>query len=520
MRSQKLKAIWEFGDFQTPEDLANQTIKKLKDLSFTPQSILEPTCGLGSFLLAAKQEFAYINNLIGVEINIAHLEKLFNRIKIENLESYIEVIHADFFTLNWSSILNKISDPVFIIGNPPWVTSAELGRLQSLNLPSKTNFKGWSGLDALTGKSNFDISEWMIFKYLEWLKNRTGAIGVLCKTAVARKVLIHAWKHKYPVQLARIYAINAQKYFNAAVDACFFVMEIGFKAPTKECIIFNNLTDINPSHTIGYRDKIVVNDVFVYDKLRYLLGIDEVYTWRSGIKHDCAKIMELERREQSYINGNGDTFHLEDTYVYPLLKSSDINSGKVSSCRKYILVTQKYVGEDTFHIQTNAPHTWDYLQDHIVSFVKRSSSIYKNRPPFSIFGVGEYSFAPWKVAISGFYKNLKFQVVGFINEKPVIVDDTVYFLACQSEEEAIFIAMLLNSSIAQDFLTSMIFWNDKRPITTELLKRLDLRLLSRTLGLEEQYLEYAKSRKTNKESHLNQFITSSQIDASIKKSRL
>jgi hypothetical protein len=104
------------------------------------------------------------------------------------------------------------------------------------------------------------------------------------------------------------------------------------------------------------------------------------------------------------------------------------------------------------------------------------------RPQFSIFGVGEYSFAPWKVAISGFYKRLAFSKIGPVAGRPAVFDDTVYFLPCQCEEEADFLSGLLNSRAAQEFLGAMIFWSDKRPITIELLKRLSLRRLADELG--------------------------------------
>ena len=46
---------------------------------------------------------------------------------------------------------------ILILGNPPWVTNSELSSLNSNNLPKKTNFKELNGLDAITGKGNFDI---------------------------------------------------------------------------------------------------------------------------------------------------------------------------------------------------------------------------------------------------------------------------------------------------------------------------------------------------------------------------
>ncbi len=74
-----------------------------------------------------------------------------------------------------------------------------------------------------------------------------------------------------------------------------------------------------------------------------------------------------------------------------------------------MLITQHTTGADTSRIAQKAPHTWDYLQSYAHLLDRRASSIYRNRPRFSIFGVGPYSFAPWKVATFGFYKQLAFR---------------------------------------------------------------------------------------------------------------
>jgi len=41
--------------------------------------------------------------------------------------------------------------------------------MRSENLPKKSNFQGLRGLDARTGKSNFDIAEWMLIRLIEAL---------------------------------------------------------------------------------------------------------------------------------------------------------------------------------------------------------------------------------------------------------------------------------------------------------------------------------------------------------------
>jgi hypothetical protein len=155
-----------------------------------------------------------------------------------------------------------------------------------------------------------------------------------------------------------------------------------------------------------------------------------------------------------------------------------------------MLVPQRFPGEDTAAIESRAPQTWAYLKRHAGPLEHRASAVYRNRPPFSIFGVGPYSFAPWKVAISALYKKLRFVAAGPVNGRPVVFDDTVYFLPCGSGEEAAFLESLLSSEPAQAFLGSMIHWDEKRPVTVELLRRLSIKKLAAILGKEADYARY------------------------------
>ena len=139
-----------------------------------------------------------------------------------------------------------------------------------------------------------------------------------------------------------------------------------------------------------------------------------------------------------------------------------------------MLVTQMRVGEPTESIERTSPRTWDYLQHHGERLDRRASSIYRKRPRFSIFGVGDYSFADWKIAISGFYKSLEFRVIGPRCGKPTMLDDTSYFVACRSQQEAEYLVSLLNSEPAREFFESLVFWDAKRPITIEVLQQLDI----------------------------------------------
>ena len=93
--------------------------------------------------------------------------------------------------------------------------------------------------------------------------------------------------------------------------------------------------------------------------------------------------------------------------------------------------------------------------------------------------------------MSGFYKKLDFIEVGTCEGKPIVLDDTVYFIPCQSQEEAQYLVSLLNSKIAQEFFSAFIFWDAKRPITVDLLRRLDLLKLARELGSERTLAQFS-----------------------------
>ncbi|MFN8485340.1 MAG: SAM-dependent DNA methyltransferase [Anaerolineae bacterium] len=500
MTGPKSKRIREFGDFQTPADLAHAVTKLLRELGIRADVILEPTCGYGSFLAAAAATFPEAQCLVGFDINHAYVSEASRRLQYAPGAERIVVSHGDFYKIDWKSVWSALGaedSRKLVLGNPPWVTNSELGLLQSENVPQKSNFQGHTGMEAITGKSNFDISEWMLLRYLDWLKGYRGTIAVLCKTAVARRILVRIWREKYPICSARLFSIDARKYFNVSVDASLFVLETGPNCNLSECDVFEGLGYDNPARKIGYYEDFLIADVARYQHWRHLHSIETGYVWRSGIKHDCSNVMELFRTVDGLWNRLGEKVDIEDVLLFPLLKGSDIGNGTTLT-QGFMLVTQRSIGEDTREIQIVAPKTWKYLQNHAALFDQRASSIYRNRPPFSIFGVGKYSFTPWKVAIPGFYKRFEFIKVGPMRGRPAVFDDTVYFLPCNSEAEADFLCSLLNSTPAQEFYQSMVFWSDKRPITIQLLKRLNLRELARELGLENLYSTYTRTSGSGK----------------------
>jgi hypothetical protein len=470
--TKQISKIAEFGDFQTPDPLTRAVCKLLAQRGVSPASIVEPTCGVGSFLLAALDQFPAAASALGIEINARYASRLRALLRTTAHTRKTQVVQKSFFDVDWTTDLRKLPEPILIIGNPPWVTNSHLGQLGGNNLPEKKNHQNLNGLAALTGKSNFDISEWMLMKLLEALDGRRATLAMLCKTAVARKIVHRAWQTGVSLADAEIRRIDAAEFFDASVNACLLVCSLVPGESSRDCRVYRHLDDDKPAQIIGFRDGQLLADIEAYDRLKHLEG-EGKFQWRSGIKHDCSKIMEFRKEGNGYRNGLGELVELEETYLYPMLKSSELTLDRADAPGRWMLVTQNKIGVVTDTIRKIAPMTWKYLQAHGEVLDRRASSIYRKRPRFSVFGVGDYSFAPWKVAISGFYKKLSFVPIGRFAGKPIVLDDTAYFIACKGKNEALSVAALLNSEVVRQFFEAYIFWDAKRPITADVLRKLD-----------------------------------------------
>lgn len=475
----------EYGDFQTPRELAREVCGLLKKNGASPNGIVEPTCGTGTFFVEALMTFREAKTGYASDIDEEYVDVLRNRLSRGGIPVPTKVQTADFFSKDWESELRDMPEPVLFIGNPPWVTNSRLGQLKSDNLPEKRNHEKMKGLDALTGKSNFDISEWMIGRMIEWLQEKRGTVAMLCKTSVARKVLVNAWRNDRKMGIADMRVIDSKYHFEISADACLLTVTSSGER-RKECKVYDHLRADDPVRTIGLRDGFLVADIHGYKKTKHLVDQDRRYEWRTGVKHDCSNVMELEQVEEGvYLNGFGETAELEDACVFPLLKGSGLANGEAPG--KFMLIPQTKIGQETGYLQEVAPKTWKYLLNYVDLFDKRASSIYKSKPRFSVFGVGDYTFSEWKVAIPAFYKKLRFSAVGPYRGKPVAFDDTVNFIALENAKEAHELADILNSGTASIFYESFVFWDSKRPITVQLLKSLDIDGLLGELGRERKY---------------------------------
>ncbi len=157
----------EFGDFQTPPALVDAILDCLSSSGNDWSRVLEPTCGRGNFIEGLLKQAKPPCEIQAIEIQEAHLD-IAKRIAEQSLVVRVVIQKANLFDLNLHQDLQwSITGPLLVVGNPPWVTNSELGILGSENLPQKKNIKGLRGIEARTGESNFDITEYIWLKLIK-----------------------------------------------------------------------------------------------------------------------------------------------------------------------------------------------------------------------------------------------------------------------------------------------------------------------------------------------------------------
>jgi hypothetical protein len=219
----------KFGDFQTPPALVADILQRLSVNGNVWTRVLEPTCGGGNFINGLLYLAVPPREIQAFEFQEVHFKKA-KKIAEQSLRTHVIVKRSKLFDLNLENLRWRESGRLLIIGNPPWITNSQLGMIGSNNIPIKTNLKGFKGLDAITGHSNFELT-YIWLKLIRELAHEKPTIALLCKTSVARNVLQFAFDNHLPISNASIRILDALKWFKASVSACLFCVKFGTPTP-------------------------------------------------------------------------------------------------------------------------------------------------------------------------------------------------------------------------------------------------------------------------------------------------
>jgi hypothetical protein len=447
------------GDFQTPEGLARQVWSSINVSDF--DLVIEPTFGLGSFLATVPGECEA--EIVGWEIK----EHYYRVVRARMADRAQRLLCGDVFNVSAQDI--PAGSRVLVIGNPPWVTNSEQSALGGQNTGNKKNLKSLNGLEAMTGKANFDISEAIILHFISLLRGRAVVqFAMLGKFTVLRN-LIQFIGGEPNVGGFEFHRIDAGKHFSAAVDAGLIKFTVGGRRSGQlRCPIYDGVGGRQVGE-IGMVGKHLIYDLERYEKTRFMehKGLRQ-YTWRQGIKHDLSDVLELRECEGGFVNRRGEQVDVEPEIIYRLYKSSDLFHGR--NARYVVPVYQRDLQDTLEDLPVRCPRLYRYLSSHRGAFDARKSRIYKNKNSFTMFGIGAYTHQRYKVAIGALYTSPVFRLLE-PDGHPVVVDDTGYMIATDNRKEAAYIATVLNLNCTKDFLLSVSNPTDKRRYSKDVLDR-------------------------------------------------
>ena len=389
---------------------------------------------------------------------------------------HVRIHQADFFGVDLRNRLEVARDrPAARRGQPSLGHERRTGpaRVRACGRRSG-ELTAWTVSRRSTGSSNFDVAEAVWLKLIAELADQAATIALLCKTSVARRILERAHRQRLPIANAVIRRLDASKWFGAAVDACLFQVELGTPDGLREVPVYESLAQKSPTSVMGFAGGWLIADRNAYAAAETADGVCPL-TWRQGLKHDAAAVMELVRDAETgqLRNRAGEIIDVEPEFVYPLIKGGDLARDAPNSERA-VLVTQERIGADTRVLRELAPRLWSYLAG--ARRLIPQAQVVDLRRPTSVCDVRNR--AVQLRAVEGGHRGVqqgpRFRALGPREGKPVMLDDTCYFLPCSSGRRGRRARRVVQRPAHPRVPAHCQFHERKRPFTKALLQRIDL----------------------------------------------
>lgn len=414
----------------------------------------------------------------------------------------------------WARIIKNAFAPLFntefdyVAGNPPWVNWESLPenyRRDTFELWQKHKLFSYKGFDAILGKAKDDISILMLYVAMDRYLKRGGKLGFLItqsvfKTAGAgqgfRRFRLGSGEH---IQVQHVDdMVELQPFEGASNRTSVVILQKGrptkYPMPSylywkktvkgKSIAIDSSLNDVlqmtqrkqfaaEPVNAKDLTSPWLTGKPKAIKAVKKILGQSD-YTAHEGVNTGGANgvywVDIINKRPDGLVIISNITagakrkvesiqMAIEPDLLYPLLRGRDVKRWQAKPS-VYTIITHlprmrlNAIPED--EMKTDYPKTYLYLKRF--EAVLRERAAYKryfrsDAPFYSMFDVGDYTFAPYKVVWTRIAK-IEAAVVNTLDGKYIIPQETITLVACNSKEEAHYIASLINSSIFQYGATS------------------------------------------------------------------
>jgi len=390
----------------------------------------------------------------------------------------------------------------YVVGNPPWINWESLPqpyRERSAPLWQEYGLFVHSGMDTILGKGKKDLSTLMTYVVADRYLKAGGKLAFVItqsawKTAGAGQGFrrFRLGSNGTPLQVVHVDDLSQLQVFEgASTRTSVFVLRKG--APTRYPVPYTYWQKTSRGQGLDYDstleevsaqtrrlqfqaapvDKNDPTSAWLTARPKALAAIQKVlgkseYRAYEGANSGGANgvywleriadrpdglwvvrnLTEGAKREVAQV-----TAEIEPDLLYPLLRGRDVRRWQAQPSA-YLLMTQDPQtrrGLDPQIMQTRYPKTWTYLKRFEKELRARSGfqryftrkqggQVVETGPFYSIFNVGEYTFAPWKVVWGRIGNYLEAAVAS-----QSIPQETISFVACHNETEAHYIAALVNS---------------------------------------------------------------------------
>ena len=482
------------GEYYTPRGLAELAVESLS-ANGPEASYLDPGCGSGVFLsvclerkrraLTDRSPAAVVehatDSVVGFDTNpVAVLtSKLSYLLALGHCLDAVDQIEppvfcTDALALSREGPLSYDGKPFQptvdnLVGNPPWLTWDRLDEGVKHSLRERDverlGLLPHDGASSRLGHSNDDFSVPFVWICLDRYLDTGGAVSVVLKrdllTGPAGAVLrrLNAGDRSLGVEQIHDFAGLAPFGGQVGADAAVYTLRADTDPPFPvETTVWTE--DSHPAFDSlsAMTDTLAQTDTSVAP----LDPDDQAAAWvrtdgnhgavgecaheiRHGVKDDAEAVFGINRDQLD---------RLESDRVFPYLKSRHIVKYGLFGHDLRLVPIEKADDDNETSLREHAPATYEYLDDHRDELADRASSWLDGGPFYNIFGVGEYTWAPYKVVWCRLGFKPHFAVVSTVSnpelgEKTVVPGDHCMFIGLDDERDAHTLCALLNSAVYQ-----------------------------------------------------------------------
>lgn len=390
----------------------------------------------------------------------------------------------------------------YIVGNPPWVnweSLPETYRQQSAHLWRDYGLFVHTGMDAILGKGKKDISTLMTYVVLDRFLKSEGRLAFVITQAVLKSSGAAQGFRRFelpdetPLRVVVADDLSElQPFEGASTKTCVLVLEKGHR--TRFPAPYTVWRRTTRGRSLGFESSLAQVEGLTtrldylaqpvdphdltspwltarpaaLDAVEKVLGASDYHAhlgvnsgganavfWLDVIAERgdgtvmAQNIVEGAKRKVDQI-----TVQLESALIHPLLRSRDVRRWESRPTAHILVVqdpdTRRGIAEE--ELQDKHPRTWAYLnrfEDLLRSraafrryFTKLDRGVRVDTGPFySMFDVGPYTFAPFKVV----WRRIGSDIDASVVNREVIPQETVTLVGVENEDEAHYICGLLNS---------------------------------------------------------------------------